>query len=594
MLKLIKYLKNYKKEAVLSPLFKFFEAGLELLAPLIIAKMIDIGIKNADKTYIIKMGLLIIVFSFVGLVCAILAQYFAAKAAVGFSTGLRDDLFRHIMSLSMNEADSVGRDTLIARVINDTDQIQMGLNLTFRLVLRSPLIVFGALFMAFTIDGFEALIFAGVILLLCITVVLIMSKSVIYYKNVQKKLDAVLGKISENLAGVRVIRAFSQQEVQKEEFNSISNSLMREQVFAGKLSALMNPITYMIINFGIIAILYTGAVRVYTGRLTQGAVVALVNYMGQILVELLKLANLIILMSRSYACTKRVLGVFDIKNSLIGGELDLGDVFDRVYGSDYKYHDKDDKNGVFPPVIEFDNTGFVYPESGAHAVEGINFSIKRGQTIGIIGATGSGKTTLINLIPRFYDATSGSVKIAGSNIKDYTIESLRKHISVVGQKSLLFSGTIKSNLKWGDSDADDAQLEQALEIAQGKEIIDLKHDGLESEIEQLGRNLSGGQKQRISIARSLVRMPEILILDDSSSALDYLTDFKLRKAISGLDKNMTVIIVSQRVSSIKNADMIIVLDEGRIAGIGTHEELVKSCLLYHEICSSQLFEENAV
>lgn len=582
MLNLLKYLKNYKKESVLSPLFKFLEAGLELMAPLIIARIIDIGIKNADRGYIIKMGLLIIGFSLIGLVCAILAQYFAAKAAVGFATGLRDDLFKHIMSLSRAETDRLGKSTLVTRVINDTDQIQSGLNLTFRLALRSPLIVFGAVFMAFTIDGFEALIFIGVTTLLFITVAFIMSKSINYYKQVQKKLDKVLEKISENLSGVRVIRAFSRQEAEKAEFYAASDKLMKKQVFVGKISALMNPITYMIINFGIIVILQTGAVRVNNGKLTQGQVVALVNYMGQILVELLKLANLIILMSRSYACTKRVIDIFNITDSLKDGEFD----FLKLWQETYESGSCTASDSAVPPAIEFEEAGFAYPESPAQAVSKLSFKVEYGETIGIIGATGSGKTTLINLIPRFYDATEGRIKLAGLNIRDYTIKSLREGISVVEQKSRLFKGTIASNLKWGRADAKDEDLLKALKTAQAEDILKSKNEGLAARIEQLGRNLSGGQKQRLSIARSLVRAPKIIILDDSSSALDYLTDFNLRKAIAKL--SMTTIIVSQRVSSIRNADKILVLDDGKAAGIGTHKELLKLCPVYREICSSQL------
>ena len=569
MLRLARYLKEYKLESALAPLFKLLEATFELLVPIVIARIIDIGIAGGDSNYIIKMGVLLVTLAVIGLTSAIIAQYFSAKAATGFGTKLRDDLFAHILGFSHAEIDVLGRDTLVTRVTNDSDQVQNGINRFFRLVLRSPFIVAGAFIMSFNIDPRMSMIALTVIAVLAITVALIMSKSIRLYRNVQKKLDRVLGKTGENLTGIRVIRAFSKESSEVAEYENATKDLYNDQVLVGDISALLNPLTYVVVNLGIVAILKAGAVQVNIGNLTTGQVVALINYMSQILVELVKFANLIILLSKASACAKRINEIFDIKCSLKGGskELDLSDC-----------------NG---DIITFENVGFAYPKAKEEALSDISLSIKKGETIGIIGGTGSGKSSLINLIPRFYDIGRGSIKLAGKDIKEYSLDSIRKNVALVEQKSRLFRGNIRDNLLWGNENADDGELFEAAQTAQAMDVINSKERRLDSEVAMYGNNFSGGQKQRLSIARSLVKKAGILILDDSSSALDYATDSKLRKAIRQI-KDITTIIVSQRIVSIKNADRIVVLDDGKIVGIGDHEELLENNPIYREIYNSQV------
>lgn len=569
MLRLARYLKEYKLESALAPLFKLLEATFELLVPIVIARIIDIGIAGGDSNYIIKMGVLLVTLAVIGLTSAIIAQYFSAKAATGFGTKLRDDLFAHILGFSHAEIDVLGRDTLVTRVTNDSDQVQNGINRFFRLVLRSPFIVAGAFIMSFNIDPRMSMIALTVIAVLAITVALIMSKSIRLYRNVQKKLDRVLGKTGENLTGIRVIRAFSKESSEVAEYENATKDLYNDQVLVGDISALLNPLTYVVVNLGIVAILKAGAMQVNIGNLTTGQVVALINYMSQILVELVKFANLIILLSKASACAKRINEIFDIKCSLKGGskELDLSDC-----------------NG---DIITFENVGFAYPKAKEEALSDISLSIKRGETIGIIGGTGSGKSSLINLIPRFYDISRGSIKLGGQDIKEYSLDSIRKNVALVEQKSRLFRGNIRDNLLWGNENADDGELFEAAQTAQAMDVINSKERRLDSEVAMYGNNFSGGQKQRLSIARSLVKKAGILILDDSSSALDYATDSKLRKAIRQI-KDITTIIVSQRIVSIKNADRIVVLDDGKIVGIGNHEELLENNPIYREIYNSQV------
>lgn len=572
MLRLVRYLKDYKKESVLAPLFKFLEAAFELLVPLVIAKIIDVGIANKDSDYIIKMGILLVSLAVIGLSSAIVAQYFSAKAATGFGTKLRDDLFAHILSFSHAETDILGRDTLVTRVTNDSDQVQNGVNRFFRLVLRSPFIVAGAFIMSFNIDAKMSIIAFTVIVILAIIVSVIMSKSIGLYRNVQRKLDKVLGKTGENLSGIRVIRAFSKEESEVSEYNDATKDLYNDQVMVGNISALLNPLTYVVVNLGIVAILQAGAIQVNIGNLSTGQVVALINYMSQILVELVKLANLIILLAKASACAKRINEIFDIKSSIKGGKLKL------------------EINNFEGDIISFEDVGFAYPKAKQEALSDISFCIKKGETIGIIGGTGSGKSSLINLIPRFYDISRGKIKLAGKDIKEYSLESIRENIALVEQKSRLFRGDIKSNLLWGDNNASEQELYEAATIAQAVDVINSKENKLNSEVAMYGNNFSGGQKQRLSIARSLVKKAGILILDDSSSALDYATDSRLRKAIKQI-KNITTLIVSQRIVSIKNADRIIVLDDGKIVGIGTHDKLLESNSIYREIYNSQIMSE---
>ena len=569
MKKLLVYLKDYIKESILGPLFKLLEALFELFVPLVIAAIIDTGIENGDTGYIIKMCLVLVLLGFVGLAFSITAQYFAAKASVGFVSKIRHVLFGHIQSLSYSELDQIGTSTLITRMTSDMNQVQNGMNLALRLLLRSPFVVFGAMIMAFTIDVPSAMIFVYVTIVLLIVVFGIMLGSIPLYKKVQQKLDAVMTVTRENLTGVRVIRAFCKEDEETDDFINKNNELTASQKFVGKISALMNPVTYVIINLAIIWLIHTGAVRVEAGILTQGAVVALYNYMSQILVELIKLANLIINITKSIACGNRIQAVLDIKPDLESGNSSCNE------GS-----------------VEFDHVNLRYKNAGADSLSDITFTAAKGETIGIIGGTGSGKSSLVNLIPRFYDAASGEVKVGGVNVKDMDVEQLREKIGVVPQKAVLFHGTIRENMQWGVTNASDDDIMEAIEAAQGLDVIKAK-GGLECEIEQGGKNLSGGQRQRLTIARALVKKPEILILDDSASALDFATDAALRKSLRELDYHLTVFIVSQRTSSIQHADRIIVLDDGAAVGIGTHDELMKSCSVYQEIYNSQ-FKKEAV
>lgn len=570
---MLSYLKDYKKEAILAPLFKMLEASFELFVPLVVANLIDIGIGTGNHTYVLRMGLLLILLGIVGLVSAITAQYFSAKAAVGFATKLRHALFSHIQSLSYTELDTIGTNTLITRMTSDINQIQNGVNMTLRLLLRSPFIVFGAMIMAFTVDVKAALVFVVTIPLLAIVVFGVMLISMPLYKKVQAALDKILGKTRENLSGVRVIRAFCQEEKEIAEFKEENNVLLNLQVFVGKISALMNPFTYIIVNGALICLLYIGAIRVDTAVITQGAVVALVNYMSQILVELVKLANLIIQLTKAVACGKRVSAVMEIENSQQWEEMAAESVTDA-------------ENAVV-----FDHVSLIYAEAGEESLTDIDFTAPKGTTVGIIGGTGSGKTSVVNLIARFYDATKGSVSVCGKDVKSYSKETLRSQIGIVPQKAVLFKGTIRENLCWGNEDADDEALWKALETAQAADFVREKSGQLDFQIAQGGKNLSGGQRQRLTIARALVRNPKILILDDSASALDYATDAKLRMAIKNLQKQMTVFIVSQRAASIMHADFILVLDDGNMVGKGTHEELLQTNEVYQEIYYSQFPRE---
>ena len=551
MKSLMKYLKDYKKECVLSPLFKLLEATFELFVPLVMAAVIDKGIGHADKPYIVKMCLVLIALGIIGLVCSITAQFFAAKAAVGFATKLRHSLFGHIQSLSFSEIDTLGTSTLITRMTSDVNQVQNGVNLVLRLLLRSPFVVVGAMVMAFTIDVKAALIFVVAIPLLCIVVFAIMFVSIPLYKKVQAGLDRVLLGTRENLTGVRVIRAFNKEKNEVERFNESNAALTKIQMYVGRISALMNPITYIIINGGIVALIYVGAIRVDSGAISQGQVVALVNYMSQILVEVVKVANLIISCTKALASANRIESIFDVKASVCDKtEVMLGD-----NSSEY--------------AVEFNNVYLKYKDAGEDALSNIDFKVKRGETVGIIGGTGCGKSSIVNLIPRFYDATGGEVKVNGVNVKDQPVEKLRDIVGMVMQKAVLFKGTIRDNMKWGNENATDAEIYEALDISQSREFVEQKPDKLDEMIEQGGKNLSGGQKQRLTIARALVKKPQILILDDSASALDFATDAKLRKAIASMEGKMTVFIVSQRTSSIQHADKIVVLDDGQIVMIGT-------------------------
>ena len=586
MKSLLIYLKNYKKESVLAPLFKMLEASFELLVPLVMAAVIDVGIANKDEPYIIKMCLVLIALGLTGLVCSITAQYFSAKAASGFGTGVRHALFRHIQNFTFTEMDTIGSSTLITRLTSDINQTQSGVNLVLRLFLRSPFIVFGAMIMAFTVDIQAALIFVVVIPLLSVIVFGIMLVTMPLYRKVQSHLDSVLLTARENLAGVRVIRAFNKEQEERERFEKENQALTDAQKFVGRISGLMNPLTYVIVNGGIIALIYVGAVRVNIGDLSQGEVVALVNYMSQILTELVKLANLIITVTKAVACGNRIGNILKIQPDMKEGNRILSNA--EICPDTAKDGDRSVKE---IPAVEFDHASLTYKGASGESLTDITFCAMRGQTIGIIGGTGSGKSSLVNLIPRFYDVTNGQIRIFGNDIRDYKIESLRSRIGVVLQKAVLFKGTIAENLRWGNESASDDELEEALEISQAKEFVDQKPGRLEFQIEQGGRNLSGGQKQRLTIARALVRKPDILILDDSASALDFATDAALRSAIRSMKGNPTVFIVSQRASSVQYADQIIVLDDGEAAGIGTHEELLASCPAYQEIYYSQFPKE---
>ena len=580
MRSLLIYLKDYKKETILAPLFKMLEASFELLVPLVMAAVIDIGIARQDSPYIVKMCLVLVALGIIGLVCSITAQYFSAKAAAGFGTGVRHALFEHIQSFTFTEMDTIGSSTLITRMTSDINQAQSGVNLVLRLFLRSPFIVFGAMIMAFTVDVKAALIFVVVIPLLSVIVFGIMLITMPLYKKVQSNLDSVLLTTRENLAGARVIRAFNKEADERKRFEGENQALTDAQKFVGRISGMMNPLTYIVVNGGIIALIYAGALRVQAGDLTQGEVVALINYMSQILVELVKLANLIITVTKAVACGNRIESVLKITPEMKNG--------DKAWESDIPGEERDSV-----PAVKFSHVSLTYKDAAAESLTDLSFRIDRGQTVGIIGGTGSGKSSLVNLIPRFYDATRGEVKIFGENIKAYDVESLRSRIGVVLQKAVLFKGTIEENLRWGNENASPEEMEEALEISQAKEFVDTKPGRLEFRIEQGGRNLSGGQKQRLTIARALVRRPEILILDDSASALDIATDATLRSAIRGMRDDLTVFIVSQRAASIQYADQIIVLEDGKIAGTGTHEELLAGCPAYQEIYYSQFPKEVA-
>lgn len=588
MRSLLIYLKDYKKETVLAPLFKMLEASFELFVPLVMAAVIDVGIAGNDRPYIIRMCLVLIALGVIGLACSITAQYFSARAAAGFGTGVRHALFAHIQSFTFTEMDTLGSSTLVTRMTSDVNQAQSGVNLVLRLFLRSPFIVFGAMVMAFTVDVQAALIFVVVIPVLSVIVFGVMLITMPLYRKVQTNLDSVLLATRENLAGARVIRAFNKEEDERKRFEDANQMLTDAQKFVGRISALMNPLTYIVVNGGIIVLIYVGAVRVNVGSLTQGEVVALVNYMSQILVELVKLANLIITVTKAVACGNRIENVLKIKPDMKSGDI----LWDASAGSsaDEAHLTETEKNAA-TPAVEFSHVSLTYKGAGAESLSDITFRAGKGQTIGIIGGTGSGKSSLVNLIPRFYDATEGEVRINGRNIKEYDIKNLRSHIGVVLQKAVLFKGTIADNLKWGNENAAQEDMEEALRISQAKEFVDQKQGRLEFRIEQGGRNLSGGQKQRLTIARALVRRPEILILDDSASALDFATDAALRSAIHNMKEKPTVFIVSQRAASIRFADQIIVLDEGEMAGIGTHAELLESCPAYQEIYYSQFPKE---
>ena len=577
MKRLMMYLKDYKKESILAPLFKLLEAFFELLVPLVMANIIDYGISNRNMGYIGKMGLLLVLLGVVGLASSITAQFFAAKAAVGFSTQLRQALFDHIEDLSFTDIDKAGTSTMITRMTSDVNQVQSGINMTLRLFLRSPIIVFGAMIMAFTIDVKCALIFVVAIPLLSVVVFGIILSTIPMYKKVQSKLDQVLGITRENLTGVRVIRAFHQEAKEADRFRENNEALSAMQIFVGKISACMNPVTYIIVNGASIALIYTGAVQVNIGNLSQGEVVAIINYMNQILVELVKLANLIVTMTKALACAERVASVFDI-----GADAAY------VGAQDQKLADKVDKSA---PFLDFKHISLTYQGAGAPTLQDMNFTVNRGDTVGIIGGTGSGKTSLVNLIPGFYPATEGEILLEGRDIRTMSDEELRGRIGVVPQKAVLFKGTIRSNLQWGKPDATEEEMWKALELAQASEVVDGKPGKLDATVAQNGKNFSGGQRQRLTIARALVRNPEILILDDSASALDYATDAKLRAAIRTLEDKTTTFIVSQRASTIRHADKIIVLDDGEIAGMGTHDELLKDCTVYQEIYYSQYPEQ---
>ena len=572
MTKLFVYLKNYRRECVLGPLFKLLEASLELLVPLIVSAVIDNGILAGDRSYVLKMALLLVVIGLVGLAFSLTAQFFSAKAAVGFATKLRHALYAHIQGFSFETLDQVGIPTLITRMTSDMNQVQTGLNLTLRLLLRSPFGVFGAMIMAFTIDAKSALWFAAVIPVLAVVVFGIMLVSIPLYRKVQERLDRVLGASRENLNGVRVLRAFRLEDNEIRSFTRKNTELTTEQRRVGRISALMNPLTYVIINLAVILLLRTGAMRVNSGILTQGAVVALYNYMGQILVELIKLANLIIHITKSIACGNRIQSVL---------EIDGREAVDPVL-----------PRGKENLRVQFSDASICYPGASGEALQHLSLEVLPGQTVGVIGGTGSGKSTLVNLIPGFYRATSGAVFVDGRDVRAYEPERLREKIGMVPQKAVLFKGSIRENLKWGNPDADDDRLLEAVRLAQAADVVEAK-GGLDGEIEQFGRNLSGGQRQRLTIARALVRRPEILILDDSSSALDFATDAALRNAIANLDYHPTVFLVSQRTSAVKNADLIVVLEDGKPVGIGKHETLLASCPVYREIHESQFRKEGS-
>lgn len=595
MKKLLVYLKDYKKETVLAPLFKMLEATFELFVPLVMAAIIDQGIGSGNVSYVLRMGGVMILLGVIGLVCSITAQYFSAKAAVGVSTKLKHALFAHIQGLSYTEIDTLGTATMITRMTSDVNQVQSGVNMVLRLFLRSPFIVFGAMVMAFTIDVKAAFIFVVTIPALSVVVFGIMMWTMPLFKKVQAGLDSVLGATRENLTGARVIRAFNKEQEEIEAFECKNSNLAHMQLFVGKISALTNPVTYIIINVATIVLLYTGAVRVDEGTITQGQVVALVNYMSQILIELVKLANLIITITKALACVNRIQSVFEIESSMTWEQAvtAAGVTFSDGHRTDKVAGPAAQTGQNAADEVVFDHVCLTYAGAGAESLSDIDFHVKKGQTVGIIGGTGSGKTSLINMIPRFYDATKGHVRIKGKDVREYGMEELREMIGIVPQKAVLFQGTIRENMQWGKNDATDAQIWQAIETAQAKEFVEQKDGKLEASVAQSGRNLSGGQRQRLTIARALVGKPEILILDDSASALDYATDAALRQAIRDMEGDMTVFIVSQRASSIQHADQIIVLDDGEMADIGTHDELLERCEVYQEIYYSQYPKKEA-
>lgn len=574
MKKLLVFLKDYKKESILGPLFKLLEASFELLVPLVMAAIIDVGIAGGDKGYVMKMCGVLVLLALIGLVCSLTAQFFAAKAAVGFAAKLRHALFSHIQGFSFSELDEVGSATLITRMTSDVNQVQSGVNLVLRLFLRSPFIVFGAMIMAFTIDVKAAMIFVVTIPALAVVVFGIMLISIPLFKKVQAGLDEVLRITRENLTGVRVIRAFHKEEEEEEHFREKNTFLTGLQLHVGKISALMNPLTYVLINLGLVALIWTGGLRVHTGAITQGEVVALVNYMSQILVELVKLANLIITVTKAVACGNRIESVLEMNSTMEDGIEERGKA-----AAEY--------------LVDFENVSMRYQGGGAEAVSGITLRVKPGETIGIIGGTGAGKSTVVNLIPRFYDISGGSLRVNGRDVREYELKSLRDMIGIVPQKAVLFSGTIRENMQWGKSEATDEEIYEALEIAQAKDFVEEKDGKLDARIDQGGKNLSGGQRQRLTIARALIKKPKILILDDSASALDYATDANLRKAIRNMKDSPTVFLVSQRAASILHADQILVLDDGEAVGLGTHEELLQKCEVYQEIYYSQFSKESA-
>lgn len=574
MKKLLVYLRDYKKECIFAPLFKLLEASFELIVPLVMAAIIDHGIAVSDRPYIFKMGGVLVLLALIGLTCSITAQYFAAKAAVGVATKLRHSLFSHIGTLSFSEMDMIGSSTLITRITSDINQVQSGVNMVLRLFLRSPFIVFGAMIMAFTVNVKAALVFVVAIPLLSVVVFSVMLASIPLFKKVQSGLDRVLGHTRENLEGARVIRAFNKEADEAKEFNASNDFLTNMQMVVGRISTLMNPLTYIIINCAILAVIWIGGKEVFGGIITQGEVVALVNYMSQILVELVKLANLIILINKAIACGNRIEEVLETKSTIENNP------------------NADTKRAVGDDAVTFSHVSMSYASTSEEALTDIDFTAKRGETIGIIGGTGSGKSSVVNLIPRFYDVSKGSVSIDGKDVRDYDLTELRDKIGVVMQKAVLFQGTIAENLRWGKPDATDEELWKAIEVAQATDVVEGKEGKLDYMIEQGGRNLSGGQKQRLTIARAVVKNPDILILDDSASALDFATDARLRAALRNLKGNKTIFIVSQRTSSIQFADKIIVMDDGQVAGIGTHEQLLENCEIYREIYESQFKKED--
>lgn len=573
MKKILVFLKDYKKESVIAPLFKMLEAIFELIVPLVVAQMIDIGISNGDKNYIFSRCGVLVLLAVIGLGCAVSAQYFAARAAVGFATQLRSALFSHIQKLSYADVDEIGTNTLITRMTSDVNQLQSGVNMVLRLFMRSPFVVFGAMIMAFTVDVEAAIVFVIAIPLLSVVVFGVMLITMPLYKKVQAALDKVLGKTRENLAGARVIRAFNKEEKEIEEFNESNEVLTNMQLLVGRISALMNPVTLLIVNIATVVIIWIGAKQVYAGMLTQGEVVALVSYMSQILVELVKLANLIILITKAIACGNRV-----------------ADILEKKPAIKEKNHIRVLSNPS-APMVAFADVAMCYGKGTEEALSSLSFEAERGQTIGIIGGTGDGKSTLVNLIPRFYDVSKGAVLIEGTDVREYPLAQLREKVGIVPQKAVLFKGTIAENLRWGNPNAGEEELWKAMELAQAVDVVNGKADGLDHMVEQGGRNLSGGQKQRLTIARALVKNPDILILDDSASALDFETDAKLRNALKTITENRTVFIVSQRTSSIQHADKIIVLEDGEVVGIGTHKEMLETCVIYREIHDSQFRKE---